>query len=1196
MTKVEKLSEVSNKRILLLDGAMGTLIQQKCLDESNFNTKNINGIDKVFGGFGEILNVTRGDVLIDIHKAFIKAGSDIITTNTFNANKISLKEYGLENDVELLNTLAVAHAKKAISETSKNQNGRDVFIAASMGPTGKMLSFSTDSDDITKRDIEFNEFVDAYKEQAISLIKAGCDIFLIETIFDTLVSKAAIEAIKEAEKITGIEVPIMVSVSFNDASGHTLSGQTLDAFVASISSYDVFSIGMNCSMGSDEMVPLIRKMSSLSPFKTSAHPNAGLPLADGSYGETPSHFIHVLSPVLMDGCLNIIGGCCGTTPDYIKALYEFLNKKDNYGNLICKNRAPNALYYDELHLSGLNELRLQDRLMVIGERCNVAGSLKFSRLIEGALFEEASEIARKQAEGKADIIDICMDAAMIDGPSSMVAFLRYLNSDPYISQKPYMIDSSDWKTIQSSFGELQGRCIINSISLKEGEDIFVSHALEVQHHGHAMIVMLFDENGQASTYDRKISIAQRSYDLLISNGIKPSSIIFDPNILTVATGIEESNSYALDFINATRWIKDNLKGCGVSGGISNLSYSFRGNNPLRSAMHTVFLHHGRKAGLNYGIINPGLTLDIDKVKIEAKDTIEMALLEPSNENSELLIELASSDIFKKKKGIKKVKAASQRDLMNDEERVIKAIIGGDNSHIEEDILSLLKKNKAKLLAPLDIVEGPLMDAMGIVGKKFGLGELFLPQVVKSARTMKLAVSFIQPAIEEYKNDNLIDEEDSAETIVFATVRGDVHDIGKNICVLILRCNGFNVIDLGVMVSPEKIIESAIKSKAKMIGLSGLITPSLSEMAKVCTLAKQNGLKIPIMVGGATTSLAHTALKLSPLYNYRVFHSGNASDMSTTVMKLIRGADEEIEVLSNFYREKNKEVAESSKQLKEYNLHKAPFNVACNSRWIKKTDSVKPKEFGITTLDGSIIDDVISLIDWKVFAFSYGVIYNTKEYEPLIKEAKEFLSREDIYNLFKSSIKAVYGMFSCKREGEVIMIDNKEKFVFARQEKDVDSRCLADYVNEEDYIGLYMTTGGWEAKNALDNFDDGDSIMIQLLSTRFAEAQSKYIYKKMQKVWDENLRAFAPGYSSVPNHYHKYGISKILDGERNINVVLSDNYMMIPEASVSAFVFQGEGLKYFNIKEISKKQLEVISTLQDIAEEELILFGLPFEED
>jgi 5-methyltetrahydrofolate--homocysteine methyltransferase len=1194
MSKVEKLRELSNTRVLLLDGAMGTLIQQNNLSDSNFNTKNINGVNKIFSGFGEILNATRADVLVDIHKAFIEAGADIITTNTFNANKISLKEYGLENEVASLNTLAVEHAKKAIKETEAREKGRDIFIASSIGPTGKMLSFSTDSDDITKRELEFSDFIDAYKEQAIALINAGCDIFLIETVFDTLICKAAIEAIKEAEKITGIEIPIMVSVSFNDASGHTLSGQTLEAFVASISSYDIFSIGMNCSMGSDEMVPLIRKMGEIAPFRTSAHPNAGLPLADGSYGESPSHFTHVLSSVLKDGCLNIVGGCCGTTPEHIKALHDLLNQKDEDGKLICKTRIPNSNYYDELKLSGLNELKLQDRLMVIGERCNVAGSMKFARLIEGANFEEASDIARKQSEGKADIIDICMDAAMIDGPSAMVTFLRYLNSDPYVSKKPYMIDSSDWKTIQSSFGELQGRCIINSISLKEGEEVFISHALEVQGHGHAMIVMLFDEDGQATTYSRKIQIAQRSYDLLISNGIKPSSIIFDPNVLTVATGIEESNSYALDFINATRWIKENLKGCGVSGGISNLSYSFRGNNQLRSAMHKIFLFHGRRAGLNYGIINPILNLDISKVNSEVKSTIEKALLEPSNENSENLIELASSDIFQQKKGIKKTKAPTQRDLMNDEDRVVRAIIGGDNSHIQEDILALLKKTQEDSLPPLSIVEGPLMDAMGEVGKKFGKGELFLPQVVKSARTMKLAVSYIQPAIEEYKDESIV-EEDKEETIVFATVRGDVHDIGKNICVLILRCNGFNVIDLGVMVPPEKIIETAIKSNARMIGLSGLITPSLKEMAKVCSLAKEKGLDIPIMVGGATTSLAHTALKLAPLNDYKVFQTSNASDMSTTVMKLIRDKSDYLSDLSNYYREKNKEVAEKTKQLKEYNIHKASYSVACNNRWIKKTNPIKPTKLGITTLDGSILDEVISLIDWKVFAFGYGVLYNTNEYEPLIKEAKEFLASEKIYNLFKSSIKSVYGIFKSTKDGEIVTIDNKESFIFARQEKDVDSRCLADYVNDEDYVGLYMTTGGLKAKNALKDFDDGDSIMIQLLATRLAEAQAQYIQKRMQREWDENLHAFAPGYSSVPNHYHKYGISKLLDGEKYTDITLTDNYMMIPEASVSAFVFQGEGLKYFNIKEISKKQLKRISLIQNLSEEKLISCGLPFEE-
>lgn len=1191
MTKIETLNRLSDTRILLLDGAMGTLIQQKNLDASQFNTKTLNGKDCVYGGFGEILNQTRPDVIVDIHKAFINAGADLITTNTFNANRISLKEYGLEHEVTRLNTLAVRHAQKAIRDTAVEEQGREIFIVASMGPTGKMLSFSTDSDDITKRELEYADFVAAYTEQAVALIEAGCDVFLIETIFDTLICKAALEAIAEAEKKTGIEIPIMVSVSFNDTSGHTLSGQTLEAFVASLSSYPLFSIGMNCSMGSDEMVPLIRKMSALAPFRTSAHPNAGLPLADGSYGESPRHFVHVLTPVLKEGCLNIIGGCCGTTPDYIRGLHEVLQSKRD----VLPLRKPNTHYGDRFRLSGLTDMVVQDRLMVIGERCNVAGSLKFARLIENDNFEEASAIARKQAEGKADIIDICMDAALIDGPAAMVKFLRYLNSDPYVSQKPYMIDSSDWATIQRSFGELQGRCVINSISLKEGEEKFISHAKEIQSHGHAMVVMLFDEEGQATTYERKIAIAQRSYDLLVANHIKPSSIIFDPNVLTVATGIEESNFYALDFIRATKWIHQHLIGCEVSGGISNLSYSFRGNNPIRSAMHTVFLHEGRKVGLGFGIINPSLNLTLAKVNSTARDVIEKALFSPNNAHSEALIELASSNVFTQNKGSqKKKKPQNKRNLLSVEDRVKMAVIGGDNSHIQEDILSLLAQVQEKGLPPLSIVEGALMDAMGVVGMQFGKGELFLPQVVKSARTMKMAVSFLQPAIEAYKNADVTKSNDSAKTIVFATVRGDVHDIGKNICVLILRCNGFRVIDLGVMVPPEKIIETAREEKADLIGLSGLITPSLKEMATVCRLAKEKGLEIPIMVGGATTSLAHTALKLSPLYAYRVFHTKNASDLSTLVMKLLKGSNDDRDKLSAYYKEKNKEVIAKTAQLKEYHQHKTTFSTACLKKWNKQTPVIRPQQMGITYLDGSNIDKVIDFIDWKVFAFGYGITYQSKEYAPLIAEAQAFLHREDIYRLFQSSMHAVYGLFPCTREGEVITVDTKESFVFARQERDSDSRCLADYVHTKDYIGLYMTTAGVQVRDALKNYDDGDSLMIQLLATRIAEAQSQYIQQIMQKIWHQDIKSFAPGYTSVPNHYHNRGIATMLQAEKYCHITLTENYMMIPEASVSAFVLCGKELTYFTIPEISQKQIATISALTALSQDQLISCGLPYE--
>ncbi|MGD1817863.1 MAG: methionine synthase [Pleomorphochaeta sp.] len=1188
MDRCEYLKKIVKERILLLDGAMGTLIQSKNLKSNDFATSYLDEQNKEFLNFGELLNINRPDVIFDIHNDFINSGADIITTNTFNANRITLKEYNLEDYVLELNQSAVEIAKSSVDLAEKEEN-RFVFIAGSIGPTGRMLSFSTDSDDVTKREESFEDFVFAYKEQALALINSGCDLLLIETVFDTLVAKAALEGIRIAQVESQKEVPIMVSVTFSDISGHTLSGQSIEAFCTTLSYYSLFSIGINCSMGAKEMLPLIEKLSEISPFYVSSHPNAGLPLADGSYSQSPKEMAQLLFPLLNKRKINIIGGCCGTKTEHIKALYDLINQVDEFGNKICLPRELPIDKKDIFELAGIDKFEEKEKLILVGERCNVAGSKKFATLIENNNWEEATQIAISQARGKADVIDVCMDSSMIDSPFAMKTFLRYLNSEPIVSRKPYMIDSSNWKTIESSFGELQGRCIVNSISLKEGEEKFVEKAKKINSFGHAIIVMLFDEKGQATTYERKIEIAKRSYEILIQNGINRNSIIFDPNILTVATGIEESDYYAQAFVEATRWIKHNLKGARVCGGVSNLSFAFRGNNSLRKAIHVVFLHYAAKAGLDLAIINPSINLDINQIDEQLREVIEKALFEPSIENRERLIEFATKELSAKNPINKRNSNENKIEVLNPKDRVVDAIISSNKNTLKEDLTNLLDQLKENE-SPVSIVEGPLMDAMQIVGEQFSKGQLFLPQVVKSARIMKDAVAILQPAIEDWKQNNQEeDDETNLDTVVFATVKGDVHDIGKNICILVLRCNGLNVIDLGVMVPPNKIIETAIENKAKLICLSGLITPSLEEMEKVCKLAKEKRLNTPIMVGGATTSEEHTALKLSPLYDYRVFHSSNASELSTIALNIIRKKEPYINDFSDKYKEIEKRVKNNLKGIKTNPT--ISYETAFKNRFTKQSISNKPSNIGIQKLDNIDIDKLIEMINWKMFAFSYGIPIKSEEYNNLINDAKNFIHRDIVIKTLKDSLVGVYGIFPCKSDGLSVKVSENSEFVFARQERENLSYSLADFCNENDYIGMYIVSAGLKIKESKALFDEGEYLMINLIAARLAEALSQYVGDILEKVWSKNLLRPAPGYPSCPNHYHKKVIFDLLDGEKNTSVKLSDNYMMLPEASIAALVFEGNDLKYFNVGEISNKQIEIISNKLNISKDTLLKLGL-----
>lgn len=1186
MNRSEYLHKAISNRVLLLDGAMGTLIQKKNIDKNKFNISCLTEDSKIYNNFGELLNLSSPEVIYDIHSSFLKAGADIITTNTFNANRISLKEYHLEAFVEELNSSAVEIAKAAVIEYEKNNKNRFAFIAGSLGPTSKMLSFSTDSDDVTYRDESFDDFVNSYKEQAMVLIGSGCDIILIETVFDTLVCKAALEGVTQAQEQLNRKIDIMVSVTFSDISGHTLSGQTIEAFCSSLSLYNIFSLGLNCSMGAKEMIPLINKLSNISPFYLSAHPNAGLPQADGSYNQKPKEMANLLFELLKLGKINIIGGCCGTTDEHIKELFNLLNIKDENDNFVCKARDIKNIEYNHKNLSNLEVFNKTNELSIIGERCNVAGSRKFLRLIENEKFEDATKIAISQAKLNADVLDICMDSSMIDSKKSIIKFIRHINCEPIVSKIPYMIDSSNWQTIVEAIKELQGKCIINSISLKEGEKEFIEKAKYISRFNHSMIVMLFDEKGQATTYERKIEIAKRSYNLLVKNNIQRETIIFDPNVLTVATGIEESDNYALDFIKATRWIKDNLTGSRVCGGISNLSFSFRGNNYLREAMHIVFINEAVKNGLDFAIINPNINLDASQLDQELREIIFDALFKPSIENRERLISYATSLLNSNKK-IEKKSVINDVIELNDEDRVIDKIVKGDSSSLEKDITKLIAK-LSNNTSPLEIVEGPLMRAMEIVGDKFSKGELFLPQVVKSARIMKDAVSIIEPEIEKWKaNNSSITKEKNK--IVFATVKGDVHDIGKNICILILKCNGIDVIDLGVMVDGEKIIESAIENNAKMICLSALITPSLLEMEKVCLLAKEKNLNIPIIVGGATTSEEHTALKLSPLYDFKVFYSENASSLSTLALKIIREKDSKINELSKSYKKLNSIITNKLENKKSHEI--ISYKDALKNKFVKKNESIKPNEIGVKKIDNVNIDELIDLINWKMFAFSYSVPISSNQFEPLIQEAKKFLKNKKNKDILKSALIGVYGIFECTSDDISITVNKKYSFHFARSQKVGNNNSIVDFVNDKDYIGMYIVSGGINLTNYKELYDDSDYLMLNFLSIRLVEAFSKKMIMIMKEKWSKNVLSFAPGYPSVLNHFHKKGIFDLLDGYNNTKVKLSDNYMMIPEASICSFVLESEGIKYFNIGEIDDNQLSILAKLYNCEIDDLIQLGL-----
>lgn len=908
------MQQLINERILVLDGAMGTMIQQYNLSEADFRGERFKDLPGLLKGNNDMLCLTRPDVIEEIHRKYLEAGADIIETNTFNATAVSMADYHMQAYCREINLAAARLARKIADEYTARTPEKPRFVAGSVGPTNKTCSMSPDVNNPAFRALTFDELSEAYREQMEALLEGGVDTILIETIFDTLNAKAAVLAAETAMQNLGRKVPLMLSVTVSDVAGRTLSGQTLDAFLASVQHADIFSIGLNCSFGARQLKPFLEQLARRAPYYISAYPNAGLPNSLGQYDQTPEEMAAEVKEYIDEGLVNIIGGCCGTTEAYIAKYQELI--KD------AKPHVP-APKPDYLWLSGLELLEVTPEInfVNVGERCNVAGSRKFLRLINEKKYDEALSIARKQVEDGALVIDVNMDDGLLDAAEEMTTFLNLVASEPDIARVPVMIDSSKWEVILAGLKCVQGKCIVNSISLKEGEEAFVEHARTVKQYGAAVIVMAFDEKGQADTFERKIEVCERAYRILTEKvGFRPQDIIFDPNVLAVATGIEEHNNYAVDFIKATGWIRRYLPGAHVSGGVSNLSFSFRGNNYIREAMHAVFLYHAIQQGMDMGIVNPGTSVLYTDIPSDILERIEDVVLNRRPDAAERLIETAEKLKAEKENSGEQQTASSHlawREGTTVEERLQYALVKGLGDYLDEDLHEAL----AKYPDAVSIIEGPLMSGMNHVGDLFGSGKMFLPQVVKTARTMKKAVAILQPYIEAEKKEGAR----SAGKVLLATVKGDVHDIGKNIVSVVMACNNYEIIDLGVMVPAEKIVETAIREKVDIIGLSGLITPSLEEMVHVVSELERAGLDIPVMIGGATTSKLHTTLKIAPVYHAPVVYMKDAS-LNAPVAARLMNLDlrstfaEELESEYRELREKNK-----TKQVKTVSLEEAQKN-------------------------------------------------------------------------------------------------------------------------------------------------------------------------------------------------------------------------------------------------------------------------------
>ncbi|MBD5252013.1 MAG: methionine synthase [Bacteroides sp.] len=1184
-------------RILILDGAQGTMIQQRQLTEQDFRGNRFADWPSELKGNNDLLNLTRPDIIADIARQYVEAGADIISTNTFNSNAISMADYGMES-------LAPEMAREGarIARRVADEAGRPVLVAGSIGPTNKTASMSPDIDDPGYRAVTYQDLYEAYRHQIQALLQGGADMILFETVFDTLNLKAGLAAAADLATELTREIPVMISVTIAGKDGRTFSGQTLEAFISSIEHSRPLSIGLNCSFGPREIMPWLKKLSELSPWPVSCHPNAGLPDASGSYGETPDSMARVIETMCREGMVNIVGGCCGTTPAHIADIAR-----------VARGKAPRPLPtpkpVESLRLSGLELLEVAkgERFINIGERCNVAGSRKFLRLINEKNYDEALAIARRQIADGADIIDINMDDGLLETATEMVTFLNLLAAEPDIAGVPVMIDSSDWEVITRALECIQGKPVVNSISLKEGEETFLRRAEALRRAGAAVVVMAFDEEGQAVTYERKIEVCERAYRLLTERLSFPASdIIFDPNILTVATGIPEHDRYALDFIRATAWIRANLPGAHVSGGLSNLSFAFRGNNPLREAMHSVFLHHARLAGMDMAILNPATRVDYDSIDPELRDLLEDVLLCRSDGASERLAAWAQEH-----QAVKGAPSSSPRPTVNREktpveERLTEALVHGDSSWLEADIAEALASGSD----PVTLIDGPLMRGMERVGTLFGEGRMFLPQVVKTARTMKAAVTILQPEIERR---GAASGAAKAGKIVFATVKGDVHDIGKNIVSIILACNNYEVIDLGVMVPAETILAAVKEHRPDIVCLSGLITPSLGEMVNVARTLRDNGIDTPLMVGGATTSMLHTALKIDPVYDGPVMHVADASQnpiMAATLLNPVTREDF-ITRLKSSAREArdNYEHRRALEQL-------VPVAEARSKHYVTSSPAPAPAAYGcrVSTLR---VADVAPLINWKAYLTAWSLPATLSEAFSLpgdsesrrawteaqtsVDKAAQVLALADttrqvlarIIDLDSPDmIRAVTSLNHCTlTPDDTLVIEaaagNKSgaTLPFLRRQSPDD---LGSYTSVMDYlhapgdtVGAFAVSVNIPADIAGD--DDYHRLIVTLLSHRLAEAASQYLHSQVAPaLWPGVERGIRPaiGYPSLPDQTLMHQLDNLLNMEK-IGITVTSNGALEPSASVAGLYIANPEARYTLLGPVGDDQLALYADRRNL---------------
>ena len=1207
-----QLAGLATRRILVLDGAMGTMIQQLGFDEAAYRGTQLADHPRDLKGCNDLLSVTQPDAIAAIHRGYLEAGADLLSTNTFNANRISLADYGLADRVRAINLAAVACARQAITQFGGD---RPAFVAGSIGPTNRTASLSPDPDDPGYRAVTFDQLVAAYCEQVAALIEGGVDLLLAETVFDTLNLKACLFAIEECFQTLGVRLPVMASVTITDRSGRTLSGQTLEAFCISIEHAELFSVGINCALGPEMMRPHVEELSGLVPVLTSCHPNAGLPNEFGGYDETPDQMARVLGEFAANGWLNVVGGCCGTTPEHLRAIAGAVAGKP-------PRRPPAPCPYTRC--AGLEPLvlRPESTFTLIGERTNVAGSRRFARLVRDGKLEEAVAIARQQVEGGANLIDVNLDEGLLDGEALMPRLLNLIAAEPDVARVPVVIDSSRWSILEAGLKCVQGKSIVNSISLKEGEEEFLRQARLVRRYGAACVVMAFDEQGQAVTVEHKVAIARRAYRLLTGQvGMRPQDLIFDPNILTVGTGIEEHNRYALDFIEAVREIKQSCPGINVSGGVSNVSFAFRSHEPVRRAMHAALLYHAIRAGLDMAIVNAGQLDVYEEIDRELLKRVEDVLLDRRPDATDRLIELAAS-IEKDPARDPQAQSAWRQGTV--EQRIGHALVQGIVDRIEED----LAEARLKYRTGLEIIEGPMMAGMKLVGDLFGAGKMFLPQVVKSARVMKKGVAYLLPFMEQEKTaaaGPATTRQGSAAlagagrgrgTIVLATVKGDVHDIGKNIVGIVLACNNYRILDLGVMVPCEKILQTAIDQRADAIGLSGLITPSLEEMVHVAREMDRRGLELPLLIGGATTSAKHTAVKIAPAYRHVTVHVADASRAAGVVERLMRPANRRAFDAAN--RAEQARLVEAFRRRSE--THLVPYAEARAKRFATDWQNVRidrPSFLGCRVLDDYPLEDLVGAIDWSPFFMAwelrgkYPAIFEDPEVgaeaRRLFADARKLLDEIIAGRWLRA--RAAYGFWPAASVGDDVVVYEDEsrsrqlaRFCTLRQQWQRKGQehflALADFIapadsGRADYLGAFAVTAGHGADELVARFeaehDDYRAILTKALADRLAEAFAERLHQLARRDWgygrDENLSPEdlireryrgirpAPGYPACPDHTEKWPLFRLLDAERATGIRLTENLAMHPAASICGLYFAHPESRYFSVDRITRDQVE-----------------------